>query len=308
MVKLEKIQPQLFPNLYRDFLHDDDPQSSEQDWRHVINYAWPKEFDHEGYALLDGDSVVGMMAMVFSERSIAGKTRKFCNLHTWWVREDHRGRSLALMRPVLKLKGYTITHFTPCDIVRAVTTKMGFQPLSSQLKILLPLGTKTNADLHPELTFEESEILSELDEADAKILSDHMPYRCGHCLIRQGNEKCYILYAHVTRHRFPYCHLHYVSNPEFFVRHQALVRNSLLRRHRARFNAVDGRLFQGQRLHRSFDFWAPSHAMFKSEELQPKQIDNLYSDVTMLRLTVMPDITHELKQVVRSWIGMQRQP
>jgi len=92
VVKLEKIQPELFPSLYRDFLHDDDPHSSEEDWKQVINYAGTKEADHEGYALLDGDTVVGMMGMVFSERVIDGKNHNFCNLHTWWVREDHRGR------------------------------------------------------------------------------------------------------------------------------------------------------------------------------------------------------------------------
>jgi len=48
VVKLEKIQPELFPSLYRDFLHDDDPHSSEEDWKQVINYAGTKEADHEG--------------------------------------------------------------------------------------------------------------------------------------------------------------------------------------------------------------------------------------------------------------------
>ena len=306
VVKVTKIDSDLFPSLYRAFLHDDDPLSNEQDWRNVFDYQWENEQGHCGYALLDGDTVVGMMGMVFSERTIAGAKHKFCNLHTWWVREDHRGRSLALLRPVLKLKDYSITHFTPCDIIRAVTQKMGFEQLSSQLTILLPKKSKTRRS--NETTFDETEILSKLDAPHARILLDHRPYRCGHYLLRSGKRQCYILYSHVIRHRLPYCHIHYVSDQTVFLEHQLQIRQELLQRHKARFNAVDRRLFPTVKFPRSFQFWSPSNAMFKSAGLAEDQIDNLYSDVTMLRLTTLPSIGHELKQVGRSFLGLERQP
>ena len=82
MVELVKIQTPLFPNLYESFLRDDDPYSTEQDWRNVFDYRWESGHDHCGYALLDEGTVVGMIGMIFSERSIEGVTRRFCNLHT----------------------------------------------------------------------------------------------------------------------------------------------------------------------------------------------------------------------------------
>lgn len=302
MVKLEKIQSSLFSNLYESFLIDDDPLSDEQDWRNVFDYQWDTEQDHCGYALLDEGKVVGMIGMVFSERLIDGHARKFCNLHTWWVREDHRGRSLALLRPILKLDDYTITHFTPCDTVRAVTKRLGFRSLNSQLKILLPIGKDKRAPSECGISFDEQVIEEKLGEHDKRILRDHLPYRVGHLLVSDDAKDCYLLYTHVVRHRLPYCHIQYISDKGVFAKHERAIRAALLKKHKARFVVLDCRVVTDLEFRRSFNFWAPADALYKSEDVQPEQIDNLYSDVVFLKLTVLPDITHELEQIARRWL------
>jgi hypothetical protein len=301
MVTIKQIQSSLFSNLYESFLIDDDPLSGEQDWRRVFDYHWDTEEGHCGYALLEDGKVVGMLGMIFSERVINGSFHRFCNLHTWWVREDRRGWSLALLRPLLKLKGYTITHFTPCDKIRAVTKRLGFKPLNSQLKILLPLDLfprRRKLEV-PALTYDAQAIEERLTEYDKRLLLDHRSYDCGHLLVSDGDEYCYLLYTFVERHRMPYCHIHYISNRHIFATKERAVRSSLLRRHRARFVAIDARLVQDVKFHCSFDFWAPAHALYKSEEVKPEQIDNLYSDVVFLKLSVLPDMSHELAQLAR---------
>ena len=304
MVCLEKIDSSLFPNLYESFLVDDDPLSDEQVWRNVFDYRWEHEEGHCGYALLDQGQVVGMIGMVFSEREIDGKPKKFCNLHTWWVREDHRGRSLSLLRPILRMPEYTITHFTPCDKVRALSKRLGFKTLDAQLKILLPIDvfrSARSADADA-LLFDEQAIEERLTEPDQRILHDHRPYGCGHLLVTDGSEDCYVVYTHVERHRLPYCHLHYISNMDVFARQQRLIRSAIIRRHRVKFAAIDARLVRDVKLPRSFDFWAPAHALYKSTDVRPEQIDNLYSDVVFLKLTVLPDISHELTTRVRRFL------
>ena len=87
--------------------------------------------------MLNDGQLADMMGMVFSERSIEGIDSKFCNLHIWRVREDYGGRSLALLRPIPRLKEDIITHFTPCDRVRAVTLRLGIKDLNSQFRIFL---------------------------------------------------------------------------------------------------------------------------------------------------------------------------
>ena len=299
MVTLEKIQTQLFSNLYESFLCDDDPLSGEKEWRDVFDYKWKTEEGHCGYALLSQGDVVGMLGMVFSQRHIDGRARKFCNLHTWWVREDFRGKSLSLLKPILNLDGYTITHFTPCDTIRAVTKRLGFCELNSQLKLLFSPRVLGNGGGEMTLTRDEQAIEERLDDRDKRILLDHRPYGCGHLLVSDGDQYCYLLYTYVVRHRFPYCHIHYISNKKLFAEKETAIRSVLLRSHKAWFIAVDARLVAGMRLRRSLDFWAPAHALYKSSELGPAQIDNLYSDVVFLKLTVLPDISHEMGQLAR---------
>ena len=304
MVCLKKIDSSLFSSLYTSFLIDDDPLSGEQDWRNVFDYQWDHEEGHCGYALLAEGEVVGMLGMVFSERYINGAPKKFCNLHTWWVREDHRGRSLSLLRPVLRLDEYTITHFTPCDKVRALSQRLGFETLDSQLKILLPSDVFRSNRLSDEssLIFDEEAIEEKLAERDQRILTDHRPYGCGHLLVRVGDDNCYLLYTHVQRHRIGYCHIHYISNMDVFAAQERAIRSSILRRHNVRFVAIDARLVRDVKLRRSFDFWAPAHGLYKSADIGPEQIDNLYSDVVFLKLTVLPDISHELAKAVRPFL------
>ena len=302
MVTLEKVDACLFPKLYQAFLHDDDPLSNEQDWRNVFAYDLGNEEDYCGYAMLADGVVIGMIGMIFSTRDIAGTPEKFCNLHTWWVREDQRGRSLTLLKPLLGLKGYTITHFTPCDRVRAVCRRMGFHDLKIQLRLLFPLrlgrGNPWGRDLS--FNFEAPAFVDRLSETEQKICRDHQPYHLGHLHVRSPNDSCYILYAHVVRHSLgPYCHIHYISNRDFFQQHERAVRTELINRHRVRFAAIDTRLSREMRLARSMKFWSPAQGLVKTSTVAPESIDYLYSDVTFLRLTVLPHMRHELSKRLR---------
>ncbi len=293
MVTLERIESSLFTKLYESFLIDDDPLSDEQDWRNVFDYRWDTEEGHCGYALLDDGQVVGMMGMVFSERYIDGAIKKFCNLHTWWVREDYRGRSLLLLRPILNLDGYTITHFTPCDTVRAVTKRLGFKRLSTQLRVLLPqFLTRTSEEAT--LTYDEQTIEPKLIEYDKTIFLNHQPYGCGHLLVNHGDEYCYVLYTFVVRHWLPYCHIHYISNRAIFEKTQPVIRSSLIRKHNAKFVGLDARRVSDMSFPSSFKFWAPGDGLYKSADMKPEQIDNLYSDVVMLKLSVLPSARSQL--------------
>jgi hypothetical protein len=78
-----------------------------------------------------------------------------------------------------------------------------------------------------------------------------------------------------------------------------VIRGSLLRKHKARFIAVDTRLVQDLRFRFSINSWAPGYALYQSADIKPEQIDNLYSDVVFLKLTVLPDVNHHLDQLAR---------
>ena len=307
MPDLVKIRSELFPKLYSAFLHDDDPLSSQQDWRNVFDYRWHKDEDHAGYALIENDQVIGMMAMAFSDRLIDGRSHKFCNLHTWWVHDDHRGRSVAMLKPLLSMTDYTITHFTPCDRIRALTKRLGFVDLDLQMKVLLPIKIFARQDKtgNDQLIFDEAIDRSKLEQQDLRILKDHEPYRAGNLFIQDGERYCYVLYTFVERYRVSYCHVHYISNKEVYAQHEHKIRAALMRRHGVRFLMVDSRLVRDVEFQRSFDFWAPAHAVYRpAGQISPDQVDNLYSDVVMLRLATMPHVGHELKIAARRYLSV----
>lgn len=306
-LELVKIRSALFPRLYEAFLHDDDPLSDESDWRNVFDYQWEKDEDHTGYALLKDGQVIGMMAMAFSNRLMDGERHKFCNLHTWWVHPDHRGHSTAMLRPILGLKDYTITHFTPCARVRALLKRLEFVDLDLQMKLFLPLWSFSKSRLrsHAQIAFAFD--LSLLDAEERRLFVDHRPYRVGNLLLREDGEHCAILYTCVERYRVRYCHIHFIGAKAIFARHEEAVRSALMQRHGVRLVVVDTRLVRNLSFRRSMDFWAPAHAVYRpSGGVSPAQVDNLYSDVVMLRLAIMPHLSHEIGEIVRRWLPLKR--
>ena len=283
MAKLVPITPEIFPLLYDAFLHDDDPMTDRAGWERVFLYGWDHGGDGAGYALLHEGRAVGMMATAWSERRVRGERRRFCNVHTWWVHPDHRGHSITMLRPLIAMRGVTVTHFTPGDRVRSLFRRLGFQDLDATVKLLLPLGGDGDA-----VTF------GHCDESGPA--RDHAPYGVHRARI-DGLD---VLYIPVDRYRFRYCHILHWNDDELFGRHEEAVRTALMRRHGVRVVAVDRRRLRAHAPRRALDFWAPAHALFRPEPgVEAADVDALYSDVAMLRLATLPHVTHELAKIVR---------
>lgn len=67
-------------------------------------------------------------------------------------------------------------------------------------------------------------------------------------------------------------------------------------------------MFRGVTFRRSHDFWSPVNAVYKPHsELPPTQVDGLYSNATMLRLSLLPHISFELKQRALEYLLIQLQ-
>ena len=67
-------------------------------------------------------------------------------------------------------------------------------------------------------------------------------------------------------------------------------------------------MFRDVTLRRSFDFGSPVTAVYKPcGEFPPAQVNHLYSDATMLRLSLLPHISFELKQRALKYLPFQKQ-
>ena len=295
MPRLVGIGPELFDGLHDAFLREDDPRwTDEAEWRRVFLYEWDFDADHRGYALVEDDRVVGMMGMAFSRRVIRGVERRLCNPHTWWVHPDYRGHAVMMLMPIVKMRDRTLTYFTPGDRVRGLLRPLGFRPVDMQLRVLLPVGPRGQT---VDIAFDGD--AGDLDADERRLMDDHRPYGMHHLWL---GGACLVHYTFVERYRFRYCHIHRVSDRDLFLAHEEAVRSAIMRRHGVRAVALDMRLWRGHAFRRSFAMPPAGHGLFRpaeGDDIHEEDIDHLYSDVTMLRLTTMPSVRHELLEPLR---------
>lgn len=297
MVALQKITAAMFDDLYGSYLDDDDPHLRKDDWRALLVPPGDNDEPGTGYVLRDGDKIVGMLGMIFSERMIEGVSRKFCNLHSWFVDDAYRGYSLMLMRPALRLTDHTLTDFTPTDRVCTISTRLGFRSLDSRLKILLPSPwTKGHSDI--ELVDDTDQIAGRLSAADLRLMRDHTRDRFYHLLVEDGDDYCYLIFNRVDRHVMPYCHLHYIGNKSVFARHESAIRKQILRTGGGRYVAMNARLAGDMPLRSSLTVPVSTKQLYRSSDVPPEQVDTLYSEVSLLWLTTFPDASHMLRRCV----------
>ena len=301
MPKLVDLTPDLFPALHEAFLRDDDPYSDRERWRHVFFPPWAEPNEGAGKVLVEGNAVVGLLGMVRRTRTVGGTRHEICNLHTWWVHPDHRAHAVAMLRPFMSDRTRTYTYLTPGDRVRAIMKPLGFTPLSSRMRLLLPLRSRDDGP--DELIFDDAIDEAALSPDDRTIAADHRPYGTGRLAVRTEAGTCLVVYTHVERYRVRYCHIHHVGDRTIFEAHEPRIRKALMKRHAVWLVGLDHRLWQDAKLKRSLNFPAPAHALVRPAaalgDLDEIAIDNLYSDVAMLSLAAMPSLRHELVEPLR---------
>ena len=298
MVKVRPFETSMLPEIYRALLRSHAPQASEHDWHRVFDRGTAADSEPPGYVLFDRDEVVGILGTLFSERTIDGVPRRFCNLHTWVVDETHRGHALLLMRPVLRLRDHTVTDFTPTRTVYEISKKLGFADLDDRMRVLLPAGPSRVSSEGLEITSDATRI-EQIDPSTATISRDHAG--CGQLLIADAAGRCHVVYTTVRKPLLHYCYLHYLSDPAVFRRHDPAARRALLAASDTSFVVVDARLVAGLGLGAGFDFPLKTRKLYRSRHLRPEQIDNLYSEQILMNLSGFTNVSLGMTRALRRW-------
>jgi hypothetical protein len=261
-------------------------QMSKEDWRRMLfAYRWA-DTPQRGYALYADGKAVGFLGTIFSSRLLAGRMERVCSLSSWIVLPEHRGSSLMLVTPVLRLKDCTILNPTPSPIAYDIFHKLGFKPLESERLVLPPLPGLTEmvrsaagsfhtraADLRQRLTGDERALYEDLSSC---IVARHV-------LLGHGPRHCYVVATPVHRRGLPFAEIQYVGDFDFFWRHRILAHAALLRSTGAAGLWIDRRFAGGFRIPVSLRF--PSRRLFRPtrKEITPRMIDGLYSELMGLR-------------------------
>jgi hypothetical protein len=285
-----------------DFLHANYFPIPPLAWSRVMLMPWKVDAPNHGFMLRDGQRVIGAYLALYSERLIAGRVERFCNLATWFVLPEYRFHSVRLLKALLAQDGYHFTDLSPVKKVESVNVRLKFRYLDTSAVFIphLPwpplLGrTKISAD---------ADVISDtLAGPDLELYRDHAEIPAVHHLVlTRGSESCYVmLRKRLLKGQEVFASIHYVSNPSLFRRSFPPLARYLLVHYRLLATVAELRIISTPprisfslpepealvRRHNSriTRFYAEKYRvkfrsrMYLSSSLEPGQIDDLYSEV-----------------------------
>ena len=203
-----------------DFLHanlnDRVPQSI---WATAMSAPWRVDAPNRGFMLRDGQRIVGAHLAFYSERTIAGRTERFCNLAALCVLPEFRIYSVRLLIALLAQDGYHFTDLSPTGNVIRLNTRLKFRSLDTSAALIpnLPWPTVPN---RTKISADPDVIASTLTGAELELYRDHAQgLAARHLVLVRGDDSCYVMFREVRAGILPvFATILHVSNPELFRR------------------------------------------------------------------------------------------
>lgn len=193
---------------------------------------WGLDEGYAGYVLEDEDrgELVGVIGLLFTERDISNTKHKFCELHTWYVKEEYRHESMKLFMSAVSTRNATMVNYTPTQAVYDLCKKFGFDDLEETLLVFLPIPTWKSLGKGIKVESRKPEIVQQLNEEDKQIFLDHDSIDCRHFLVRrnEATDYSYIILKKMKgreadllppkmRWLEPFGRILYVSNRQLFL-------------------------------------------------------------------------------------------
>jgi hypothetical protein len=237
---------------------------------------WKVEAPNHGFVLRNGQRIVGTLTAFYSDRLVAGRVERFCDLGTWYVLPEFRLQSIRLIKAVLAQDGYHFTALTPSDKVVSIQKRLGFRPLDTSAALIpnLPWPTRpgrTTISADPDV------IEKTLDGTELELYHDHaQALAARHIVLLRGADSCYVMYREMRVKGVPLAVIVHVSDPQLFHRAILPLTRHLLVRHQLLATLAELRII-GHRPPLSFKVtsWPK---MYRSASLEPDQINDLYSE------------------------------
>jgi hypothetical protein len=251
-------------------------------WVGALDAAAFAAAPNAGFMLVDGDDIVGAHLAFYSERIIDGNPERFCNLGAWCVLPGHRFHGIRLLKALLRQPGYHFVDFSPSGNVVAINARLGFRHLDARTRLVPHLPWPWGRSV--QIISDPAAIEALLVGDELKFFRDHARAQAArHLVLKQGDDVCYVIFRHERWKRVPrFVSILYVSNPPVFQRLTRRFSRHMFLHHRALGTLAEDRIVKQRPQGPSFRIQAPRPRMFRSETLQPHDIDYLYSELTYL--------------------------
>ena len=262
------------------FLHGFWPQIPPATWRSLFEYDWIADKPDLGFVLTDShDAIAGFIATIYADRDTPHGRVRFCNVSSWAVLPEQRACALLLVREVLNRRECAITNLSPSPEAQAFFLRMGFKPLDDTKLVWPPFANLTTlrGSAGARIEDEPARMRWILDERGRRILADHP--RCRHLVVEQGGTVSHVVRIVRRKRGIRVSEILYCSDSALLARTFERVKLHILWRDRAAALVADARILganapRGLRL--------PRKACFRSSQVSPADVDNLYSEYALL--------------------------
>ncbi len=284
MISIQEATEGMFEQIYPLLQQFANARSTRAQWQALFKHSWDAPRAYRGFVLLDDDRVVGFQGATFSERLIDGQRETFCNLNTWITLPEYRQHSLLLTERAVAIENCTLTVLTPMPRFEKLHRLLGFQTLETHTRAMYPFPSfrgfasfcRYRSTTNPE------QIARRLDGEDLKVFQHHRPHHCGHLLIYNKEEYCYIVFTRMKGRRFWFVNVQSISNKALFLRDLDRIRVRLALAARAPLIMLDSRLVGDVEIPWSWLAALRTPRLYRSPRLEPSQIDNLYTEMVLL--------------------------
>lgn len=253
-------------------------------WQNIFEHPWQHAAVPRGFVMIADGRLVGFLGLICTRRSIHGRDALVGNLTSWYVEPAARCWSNLLLASALQYKDVSFTAFTTMDISRALLRGFGFEPLDGTKIFLPPLLHATTMRHRAVLIFEPRAMWAWLDEADRRLVEDHLAYDCLPVVLVSQNRNTAMIIARrrlrpMLNLNMPYSDVFLCDRPDLLLRHLEQIKLALMKRQRTLGLSVSQQLFNGKP---PGGIRVPSQTLFRSSRFIASDMDKAYSELVLL--------------------------
>jgi len=251
-------------------------------WRRITSYDWLQDKPDYGRVVDDGGRIVGFVGSVYADREIAGRQERVVSMSSWYLDKAYRGQGLGfeLMGSATADESMTYTMITVSPRNLAMLPKLGYRILDHDRYVWSAADGRASG-----LAIEQdvARILERVGPMQRRMLRDHASLPVRPVLISSADGNCLAVFSVKKKgEEVTYFDAMHLSDPGFFAAHAQAIADALLPAGKAVL-AVDRRLLAGHPADGRVES-IPVARYYKSQRLEPSEVDNLYSELLLLDL------------------------
>jgi hypothetical protein len=194
----------------------------------------PPDVPRYGYLMESDGKPVGCLLLIYSTKTIDGRTAICCNVSSWYVDPEFRNYAALFASMTQKRKDVTYFNVTPAVPTWPILEAQGFQVYCRGLYFSVPVLSRSERGMRVETVTADTASVAGLPEDDLSMLKRHAGYGCLSLVCRTGDEVIPFIFFPLRKRRgiipLPALQLGFCREVADFVRCAGAIGRYLLRR------------------------------------------------------------------------------